>query len=579
MIRLPSTSEHRLLFDGRSRAALLAEIEGQTFDFVIVGGGINGAGAAHDAARRGLRVLLVEQRDLAFGTSSRSSKLIHGGLRYLESYQFKLVFEGTNERAVLRKIAPHLVRPLLFALPVYERNRHPLWVLDVGLWMYDSLSLFKVENRHITLRSPRRMLEREPLLNPDGLTGGIIYYDCMTDDARLTLENALAAAELGSPSITHAAVVEISGLERREPARVTIADELTGRRIGVRAKGVINCTGVWTDRTRRLAALEGATVRPTKGVHVVVPRERLAVRHAAALLAPRDGRVFFAIPWNGRTVIGTTDTDYEDSFQAIAVNASDVEYLLSAANHYFPSANLVPGDVISTWAGLRPLIRVPDVSASDVPREHKIFRDGRMITVAGGKLTTYRRMAAEVVDAAADVTGARCTGSSTGSAVLPGARGLTEDIDALAAELVAGADVPEDVARRLANVYGVRARGVLEYAAREPALLARVSPDREVIMAEVVHAVEQELALTIDDVLVRRTSLALTAQDQGLGAAEAVADLMAARLGWSAATRNRNLDQYAATIALTRTFRGGTAVAPAKELAAQAVGMNRERAG
>src|SRR5688500_6862663 len=197
--------------DARTRGAVLDAVQDATFDLLIVGGGINGAGVAHDAALRGLKVLLVEQRDLAFGTSSRSSKLIHGGLRYLEHYQFRLVFEGTNERAALRHVAPHLVRPLMFALPVYDGARFPLWMMDVGLWMYDSLSLFKVEKRHITLRSPKRMLEREPLLNPEGLTGGIIYYDCMTDDARITLENAIAASEIGARVITQAKVV---GLEK-----------------------------------------------------------------------------------------------------------------------------------------------------------------------------------------------------------------------------------------------------------------------------------------------------------------------------------------------------------------------------
>jgi glycerol-3-phosphate dehydrogenase len=550
------TAENQRLFDARARDGVLDEVDGQTFDFVIVGGGINGAGIAHDAALRGLKVLLVEQHDLAFGTSSRSSKLIHGGLRYLESYQFKLVFEGTNERAALRKVAPHLVRPLLFALPVYENARHPLWVVDVGLWMYDSLSLFKVENRHITLRSPKRMLEREPLLNPKGLTGGIIYYDCMTDDARLTLENALAASELGSPVLTHASVVGIEGLEGRDPVKIAIEDRVRQRRIHVRAKGVVNSTGVWTDKTRKLASIDGAVIRPTKGVHLVVPRERLPIKHAAALLAPQDGRVFFAIPWNGRTVIGTTDTDYTASYQSIAVNATDVDYLLLAANHHFPSARLETEDVIATWAGLRPLIRAEEgASASDVPREHKIFRDGKMVTIAGGKLTTYRRMAAEVVDAAVDVTGARCAGSSTGSAILPGGRGLHEDFDALAASLVEKARIPEDVATRLANVYGVRAHDVVAYLQKEPKLADRVSPDRDVIMAEIAHAVERELAVTVEDVLVRRTSLALTASDQAIGAAERVADLMGARLGWDAATKQRNLDQYADTVALTRAFR------------------------
>src|SRR5262245_27766253 len=272
-----------LLFDARNRGKVFAELEHATFDLLIIGGGINGAGVAHDAALRGLKILVVEQRDLAFGTSSRSSKLIHGGLRYLEHYQFKLVFEGTNERAALRRIAPHLVRPLLFALPVYENARHPLWLVDVGLWMYDSLSLFKVESRHITLRSPKRMLEREPLLNPAGLTGGIIYYDCITDDARLTLENAMAASELGAPILTHASVVELEQLHGKAPVQVHIRDELSGRIVVVRAKGVVNSTGVWTDRTRALAKIDGAVVRPTKGVHLVIPREKLPVHHAVAL--------------------------------------------------------------------------------------------------------------------------------------------------------------------------------------------------------------------------------------------------------------------------------------------------------
>ena len=214
-------------FDGRARRLVLDEIADQTFDLVIIGGGINGAGVAHDASLRGRKVLLLEQRDLAFGTSSRSSKLIHGGLRYLESYQFRLVFEGTNERAALRKIAPHLVRPLLFALPVYEGGRFPLWMMDVGLWMYDGLSLFKAEKKHITLRSPKRILEREPLLNPEGLTGGIIYYDCMTDDARMTLENALAASQLGASVITRAQVTAIEG-QNGELVMVHFRDRLSG---------------------------------------------------------------------------------------------------------------------------------------------------------------------------------------------------------------------------------------------------------------------------------------------------------------------------------------------------------------
>lgn len=548
--------------DARNRTALIDEVAGGHFDLVIIGGGVNGAGVAHDATLRGLKVLLLEQRDLAFGTSSRSSKLIHGGLRYLEHYHFKLVFEGTNERAALRKIAPHLVRPLLFAMPVYEQGRHPLWKLDIGLWLYDGLSLFKAEKRHITVRSAKRMLEREPLLNPDGLSGGIIYYDCMTDDARITLENAIAAVNGGGQVLTRAKVVGIDGLhDHDKPVTVRFVDELSGREVSVRGEGVVNCTGAWTDDTRRMAELEGTVVRPSKGVHIVVPHERLKVNHAVALLTRQDGRVFFAIPWNDCTVIGTTDTDDDTDPSELAINIEDTEYLLEAANFAFPDVNLTSDDIVAGWAGLRPLIYVETESASDVPREHQIYRDGRMVTVAGGKLTTYRRMAAEIVDEAAQVIGTKIQESTTEDVRLPGAVGLPHDIEAYAEALAESSGLPADVASRLVDTYGTRSALVLEQLAADPALGERVCADRPVILAEVAHAMEHELAVSIDDVLVRRTSLALTSKNQGLDAVGRVADLMAARLGWDDARKQAEIERYEHEVGLTRAFRDQTPVA------------------
>ena len=549
-------------FDARVRPTVVDEVDGGRFDMVVVGGGINGAGVARDAALRGLKVLLLEQRDLAFGTSSRSSKLIHGGLRYLEHYQFKLVFEGTNERAILRKTAPHLVRPLMFALPVYEDDRHPLWLMDVGLWMYDSLSLFKVERRHITLRSSKRLLEREPGLNPEGLTGGIIYYDCITDDARLVLENALDAVEAGSVVLTRARVLEIDGTAngKADPS-VCFEDLATGRKLRVGAKVVVNCTGAWTDLTRRLADVQSDVLSPTKGVHIVIDHQRLPVRHANALIVPEDGRVFFVIPWSGRSVIGTTDTAYTGGPADPAVELSDVEYLLRAANARFPGHDLVVDDVFAAWVGLRPLIRAEDAGdASEIPREHRIYVDGRLVTVAGGKLTTYRKMAAEVVARAVEAGGLAGSPSQTATRKLPGARGLADraaalEFDERAEELVRESGLPVDVARRLINVYGARAADVVEHVRREPALAGRIDADRDVIYAEVAHAVDSELALGLDDVLIRRTSLALTATDQGLGAAEQVADVMAGRLGWSLEDRARNLAAFQESIALVTSFR------------------------
>ncbi len=552
-------------FDARNRSAVIDEVEGGEFDLVIIGGGVNGAGVAHDATLRGLNVLVLEQRDLAFGTSSRSSKLIHGGLRYLEHYHFKLVFEGTNERAALRKIAPHLVRPLLFAMPVYEQGRHPLWKLDIGLWLYDGLSLFKAEKRHLTVRSKKRMLEREPLLNPEGLSGGIIYYDCATDDGRITLENAIAAVNDGGRVLTRAKVVAVDNLhDEGKPVVVRFVDELSGREVAVGCKGVVNCTGAWTDDTRRIAKLEGTVVRPTKGVHIVVPHERLKVNHAVALLTPQDGRVFFAIPWNGRTVVGTTDTDDDTDPSELQIDRADTQYLLDAVNFAFPSTNLCHDDILSGWVGLRPLIYVETESASDVPREHQLYRDGRMVTVAGGKLTTYRKMAAEVVDEVAHVLHMKVHESTTEDVRLPGAVGLPHDIDAYAEELAEVAGLEAEVAQRLADIYGTRAQLVLDVLEEDPSLKARVCPDRPVILAEVVHAVRNEMAVSVDDVMVRRTSLALTAEDQGLGAAERVAEVMGDQLGWDATRRSAEVERFQHEIGLSRAYRTQPPVADAE---------------
>ncbi len=547
-------TDYARYFDARARTSVLKEVDGQRFDLVIIGGGINGAGCAHDAASRGLKVLLLEQRDLAFGTSSRSSKLIHGGLRYLEHYQFKLVFEGTNERAALRSVAPHLVRPLMFALPVYEDDRVPLWLMDVGLWMYDSLSLFKVEKRHITLRSPKRMLEREPLLNPEKLTGGIIYYDCMTDDARLTLENAMTASQLGSPVITRARVtgVQDSGAS---PVAVTFEDRLSGRECTVYGRGVVNCTGVWTDRLRKLVKVDDQIVRPTKGVHLVLRQERLPVHSAVALVAPQDGRVFFAIPWKGRTVIGTTDTDFSGDPSEIPATRADADYLLAAANHHFPGQDLQVKDAIAAWAGLRPLINAQVESESDVPREHKHYRDGRMITVAGGKLTTYRRMAAETIDHAINAAELRCGPSKTEKSLLPGARGLSRDFDEEAQRISAEAQLEPAIAKRLVDIYGSRSAAVIELLQENRGWAERICPDREVILAEVVHAVRNELALTLEDVLIRRTSLSLTSTHQALDAEARVAALMAEELGWSPQQTSQHRNEFRGAVELTRQYR------------------------
>ncbi len=540
----------------------------QHYDLLIIGGGITGAGAARDAARRGLKVALVEMQDLAYGTSSRSSKLVHGGLRYLETMEFSLVFEAVSERRVLMDIAPHLVNPLGFLFPVYKSSRRGVFTVNLGMWLYDGLSLFRSPHIHRNL-SRKEVAEVEPELGQEDLKGAPLYYDCSTDDARLTLESALDAAEAGAVIATYCRVV---GLCRDAAGRVVgvrVRDELSGAEREVRAGAVINATGPWSDRTRSLGSGGAPRLRPTKGVHIVVPAERLAPNNAVVCFHPVDGRVLFAIPWGDRTYIGTTDTDFAGDPGEVYADAADVRYLLAAVNHYFPSVKLVEDDVVATWAGVRPLIADEDSdSASAVSREHDIRVDpDGLITIAGGKLTTYRRMAGEVVERAIELL--RLTGGlshplrdpATSTEPLPGAVGWPEDDDhdAVAAQIQkrGGQGLWGETARKLGDTYGMRGMDVAALAADNPPLSARLIEERPEIMAQVHYAVTVELAATVRDVMIRRTQLFFRDLDQGLGAVEAVAEHMAELLGWDEQRRTVEILSYQQEVARSRRWREG----------------------
>ncbi len=537
-------------------------------DVLIVGGGINGAGIARDATRRGLRVALVEMNDLAFGTSSRSSKLIHGGLRYLEQYEIGLVFESVSERRVLMDLAPHLVNPLGFLFPVYRGSRHNLFVIRAGMWLYDGLSLFRSPKRHRKL-SPAEVATEEPAVKQEGLKGAPLYFDCSTDDARLTLETALDAAERGACIATWATVTGFV----EEGGRVvgaTVRDELGGGVKTVRARVIVNATGPWADRTLSLTSADTPRIlRTTKGVHVVVDAEKLPLRNAVVCFHPTDSRVLFAIPWGDRTYIGTTDTDDEADPSEVCATRSDVDYLIDAANAYFPDHQLDASDVIATWAGLRPLIAGPEgASESEVSREHRIVvgQDG-VVTVAGGKLTTYRRMASEVTDTVVSVL--RLSNAldrdldpaRTDREPLPGGVGWPADDDhaAVAATVLdrAGGALSEASARYLTDTYGMRALAIADRIAARPALAAPLVAGRPEVMAQVEHAVADELAATLSDVMTRRTQLFYRDHDQGLGAAPAIAEHMGSMLGWSPERRAAEIARYEADVALSRRWRKG----------------------
>jgi glycerol-3-phosphate dehydrogenase len=522
------------------REAALDALQHERFDLIIIGGGINGAGIARDAALRGLRVALVEQSDFASGTSSRSSKLIHGGLRYLEQGEIRLVLEATRERERLRRLAPHLVRPMRFVYPIYAGGPVSKWKLAAGLWAYDFLAGIRSVHLHRMLGAAAAARD-EPGLRTDGLRGAGVYWDCWTDDARLVLETLLSARDAGAVAVSYARVVGFVK-EAGRVVGVQLTDSLGGREVTVRGRAVVNAAGPWVDVVSAMDEPGPPRIRPTKGVHIVVPRARIGHEAAIVLHAVQDGRVMFVIPWDECSLVGTTDTDHPGGAEVPpTVEREDVAYLLETVNHYFPAAKLTPTDVVSAFAGLRPLVAPEEgngESPSDVSREEEIFtsRSG-VITIAGGKLTTYRLIAAEVVDRVAKrlvrgIDGLPIGRSRTADLPLPGGSTPPETLAAAAAARD-GHGVARDVINHLAGRYGGRLTAVLGEVAKDRALGTPVLPAQPDPRAEVVAAVESELAVTLEDVLRRRTQLALFDPAGGTAAADEVATLMGERLGWS----------------------------------------------
>ncbi len=524
------------------RTALFDALAGETFDLLVVGGGITGAGVARDAAMRGLRVARGEQNDFASGTSSRSSRLVHGGVRYLEHGQIRLVFESSRERRTLLRIAPHLVRPLSFLWPVYRGARVPRWKLAIGLTLYDALSLFRNVARHQRL-STRGAETMEPRLRSTALTGGARYWDAATDDARLTLSTILSAEAAGAVVANHARVTELlRDGERIAGARVV--DE-HGVSCDVRARVVVNATGPWSDRVEGLArASSSAGVRGSKGVHVCVPRSRVGNVSALTLIAPQDGRVMFVLPSGAFTIIGTTDTFDDVAPDAVRACPADVRYLLAAANHYFPEAELTETDVVSAWAGLRPLVVQSESTSSPgtISREHAIGETSPgLVRVTGGKLTTYRSMSCDVVDVVQRLLGVARTECRTAHAPLAGG-----DIADVARAIADATRVTGDgtIAERLVHAYGSAWSRVWALVEHEPALRGRVAPDRPYVLAELRHAVSHEHARTLGDLLIRRTPVAFETTDHGRGAARGVAARVAEWIGWSDAETARAVADY-----------------------------------
>jgi glycerol-3-phosphate dehydrogenase len=525
-------------FSVQQREERCRNIKDVLLDVVVVGGGITGCGAARDAALRGLKVALIEKGDLASGTSSRSSRLVHGGLRYLEHFKVGLVHESVSERWRLMRLAPHLVWPVPFLYPGYADSRPGLATIAAGTLLYSALSALRTpgpRRRHDAAQT----LREEPCLRPSGLKGAVEYYDCGTHDARLTLENALDAAALGAELFPYAEAVAFgSGGENIE---IGVEDRILGTAWTLRTRAVIVAAGPWTDRV--LARAVPGTLRwlrLTKGIHIVFPADRLPVRHAVVMAAPSDGRMVFTVPYGDVAFVGTTDTDCPDPEAGLTAERKDVAYLLATANSYFPDLGLSAADVVSTWSGVRPLVSpqlpgepVDSSRPSDVSREEQYAVLGsRFVVVAGGKLTTYRIMAARAVDRAARIVersgGPAAARSATAERPLPGGTGMS-DVRGCAESLIAAyPGLPPEWLRHLASTYGSRGAQVAAMADADRRLLAPLPCAGPVRLAEAHFAIQHEHAWRPEDFVVRRTRIHMSERDLGREAAAAFCDALVA---------------------------------------------------
>jgi glycerol-3-phosphate dehydrogenase len=539
------------------RTAMLDRLATETFDVVVVGGGITGVGTALDAATRGLRTALVERDDFASGTSSKSSKLIHGGLRYLQQGEIRLVYEALHERQRLRHNAPHLVHLLPFLIPVLTSdgimNRKVARAFGSALWMYDLTGGWRIGKRHKRLDHDAA-LAHLPTMPVDKLASAYLYYDATADDARLCLTIARTAAAHGAAVANRSNVVAVLRDPAGKAAGVTI--EADGRRIDVRARAVVNAGGVWADDVRALDEGEHPnSIRPAKGVHVTVPWELVRNDIAVVIPVPGDKRSLFLVPWGARadgtfehTYVGTTDTDYTGPLDDPTCTVDDIDYVLRALNKAI-TTTVTPADVTGTWAGLRPLVKADPAPPSrwaklrgakrsaartaDLSRRHRVVRSATgVVTVTGGKLTTYREMAEDTVDSVADLLGitAKCR---TKKLPVLGAAGYVEP----------AATSPD---LHLANRYGTLAGEVRALISADRSLGGPLVPGQPYLRAEAVYAVRSEMATTLIDVVTRRTRAHLFDREATRDAARGIAELLGRELGWDGSETDRQVDAYVA---------------------------------
>lgn len=533
-----------------ARTAALDRLADEPFDLAVIGAGVVGAGVALDAATRGLSVALVEQRDLASGTSSRSSKLIHGGLRYLEQFEFKLVFEALRERGLLvSTLAPHLVSPVSFLYPLQHRIWERFYV-GAGVGLYDAMATVSRTNvlpwhRHLSRSGAKELM---PSLRTDTLVGGLRYWDAQVDDARHTMSVARTAAGLGAVVATSVRAV---GLKKTGGTitGVEAACLETGRHLTIAAKAVVNATGVWTDRIEDMAGEHRRQVTASKGIHLVIPRSRITSQ--TGMIIRTEKSVLFLVPWGAHWIIGTTDTPWDLGLAHPAASETDIRYILERVNGVLEDP-LTTEDIVGVYAGLRPLLTGETDATSKLSREHAVsVRAPGLVTVAGGKYTTYRVMAEDTVDVAAEQMGIRPAPSKTATTPLIGAEGF-EHTKAAAPRLATAAGIPSEEIVRLVGRYGAETEDLVSMMQADPALAEPVPGAPGYRRVELRYAATHEGALHLDDVLTRRTRISIETEDRGITAAEDAATVMGSVLGWDDATRARELEHYAARVAAER---------------------------
>lgn len=513
-------------FSALTRAHDLQQLSSQTFDVLVLGGGITGAGVARDAALRGFSVALIEQSDFASGTSSRSSKLIHGGLRYLENLDFKLVFEALSERRKLFALAPHLVHPLRFLIPLFKSGRVGMFKMGIGMWLYDALSLFETPEMHEKL-TPEESSQRVPILQTKGLLGSYEYSDAYMDDDRLVHETLRSANHFGALCINYAEAKKIIFNKQMIAEGVEFVDKISGGLFAVKAKHVISSIGPWTDLFAETKVPSWRKIlRPTKGVHITFERDRVNLSRAVVMAAEK--RIVFAIPRHEMVIVGTTDTDFRGDPSNVVADAEDIDYLLEVTNNYFPQAQIKKTDIIASYAGVRPLVDDGAESEGKTSREHLIFEnDSGIIFVAGGKYTTYRLMAEQVVDMVVKKLPFE-------ERVLRRQENSESPLNPKATEEIMNMrSAYDDLLSKNKNLSASEKVKLFDrFGAEAVDLVENYSFDWNYFQLEAAHAIQNTRCLTILDFYTRRVPMILSMKDHGIAQFNNVAKIFEQLLGW-----------------------------------------------